>query len=49
MNLGVLPAVHALYEWNVYIPAHGEVIQTLPFTPIGSQRGILENRFNWMD
>ena len=26
MNLGVLPAVHALYEWNVYIPAYGEVI-----------------------
>lgn len=36
MNLGVLPAVHALYEWNVYIPAYGEVIQTLPFTPLGS-------------
>ena len=33
MNFGVLPAVHALYEWNVYIPAYGEVIQTLPFTP----------------
>ncbi len=35
MNLGVLPAVHALYEWNVYIPAYGEVIQTLPFSPLG--------------
>ncbi len=35
MNLGVLPAVHALHEWNVYIPAYGEVIQTLPFTPVG--------------
>src|SRR5262249_29208410 len=21
MNLGVLPAEHALYEWNIYIPA----------------------------
>lgn len=35
MNLGVLPAEHALYEWNVYIPAYGEVIQTLPFCPLG--------------
>ncbi|WP_088343668.1 MULTISPECIES: alkaline phosphatase family protein [Rhodomicrobium] len=35
MNLGVLPAQHALYEWNVYIPAFGEVIQTLPFSPLG--------------
>lgn len=35
MNLGVLPARHALYEWNVYIPAYGEVIQTLPFSPLG--------------
>lgn len=35
LNLGVLPAEHALYEWNVYIPAYGEVIQTLPFTPLG--------------
>lgn len=37
MNLGVLPAVHALYEWNVYIPAYGEVIQTLPFRPLGHE------------
>jgi hypothetical protein len=36
LNLGVLPAVHALYEWNIYIPAYGEVIQPLPFTPLGS-------------
>jgi hypothetical protein len=36
LNLGVLPAEHGLYEWNVYIPAYGEVIQTLPFTPVGS-------------
>ncbi len=35
LNLGVLPAEHALYEWNAYIPAYGEVIQTLPFTPLG--------------
>jgi hypothetical protein len=37
MNMGVLPAVHALYEWNVYIPAYGETIQTLPFRPLGSE------------
>lgn len=36
LNLGTLPAEHALYEWNVYVPAYGEVIQTLPFTVLGS-------------
>jgi hypothetical protein len=35
LNLGVLPAVHALYEWNIYIPTYGEVIQSLAFTPLG--------------
>lgn len=35
MNLGVLPAEHALYEWNIYIPAYGEVIQSLAFAPLG--------------
>src|SRR5262245_40740865 len=35
MNLGVLPAEHALYEWNIYIPAYGEVIQSLAFCPLG--------------
>src|SRR5262249_35740856 len=35
MNLGVLPSQHALYEWNIYIPAYGEVIQSLAFTPLG--------------
>jgi hypothetical protein len=35
LNLGVLPAQHALYEWNVYIPAYGEVVQSLAFTPLG--------------
>ena len=38
MNMGVLPAVHAVYEWNVYIPAFGETIQTLPFRPLGSEQ-----------
>jgi hypothetical protein len=33
----VLPAVHALYEWNLYIPAYGETIQTLPFRPLGHE------------
>jgi predicted AlkP superfamily pyrophosphatase or phosphodiesterase len=36
INLGVLPARHALYEWGIYIPEYGEVIQSLPFTPQGS-------------
>lgn len=35
LNYGVLPSRHALYEWNVYIPEYGEVIQTLPFMPLG--------------
>jgi len=35
LNLGVLPSVHALYEWNIYIPAYGEVIQSLAFCPLG--------------
>jgi len=35
LNLGVLPAAHALYEWNIYIPAYGEVIQSLAFAPLG--------------
>jgi hypothetical protein len=35
LNLGVLPAQHALYEWNIYIPAYGEVIQSLAFSPLG--------------
>ena len=35
LSYGVLPSQHALYEWNVYIPEYGEVIQTLlrPGTP----------------
>ena len=35
LNLGVLPAQHSLYEWNGYIPAYGEVIQSLAFAPLG--------------
>src|SRR5262245_11800276 len=36
LNMGVLPAVHGVYEWNVYIPEYGETIQTLPFRPLGN-------------
>lgn len=35
LNLGVPPSAHALYEWNIYIPAYGEVIQSLAFAPLG--------------
>jgi hypothetical protein len=35
LNLGVLPAAHAVYEWNIYVPAYGDVIQSLAFTPLG--------------
>ena len=35
LSYGVPPSQHALYEWNVYIPEYGEVIQTLPFMPLG--------------
>ena len=31
----MLPSQHALYEWNIYIPAYGEVIQSLAFSPLG--------------
>ena len=48
LNLGVLPAEHSLYEWNVYIPAYGEVIQTLPFTPLGvhTREGCLKQGYD---
>lgn len=35
LNFGALPSAHAIYEWNLYVPAHGEVIQSLPFSPLG--------------
>jgi hypothetical protein len=37
LSLGVLPAQHACYEWNMYVPAYGEVIQSLAFSPLGAQ------------
>lgn len=39
MNLGALPAAHAIFEWNMYVPAYGEVIQSLPFARLGSAPG----------
>lgn len=39
MNLGVLPAQHGIYEWNLYVPAFGEVIQSLPFAQLGQGPG----------
>jgi len=35
LNLGVLPAQHAIYEWNIYVPAFGEVVYPLLFSPLG--------------
>jgi hypothetical protein len=35
LALGALPARHAIYEWNIYIPAYGEVVTPLLFSPIG--------------
>lgn len=39
LNLGVPPSEHALYEWNIYIPAYGETIQSLAFSPLGRRYG----------
>lgn len=39
MNFGVLPAVHGLYEWNMYVPAYGETIQSLPFARLRQRPG----------
>lgn len=32
---GLTPQEHGLFEWNLYIPELDEIIQTLPFSPIG--------------
>lgn len=39
MNLGVPPARHGIYEWNMYVPAFGEVVQSLPFSLLGHGPG----------
>jgi hypothetical protein len=31
-----LPAQHAVFEWNVYVPKFGQTIQTLPFITLGA-------------
>jgi hypothetical protein len=36
-HTGVLPAQHALYEWNLFIPEYDDVIQTLVFSPLGEK------------
>ena len=36
LNLGVLPAQHGVYEWNMYVPAYGETIQSLAFSTLGN-------------
>ncbi len=35
LNFGCLPAQHAVYEWNLYVPAFGETIQSLAFLTLG--------------
>jgi predicted AlkP superfamily pyrophosphatase or phosphodiesterase len=35
--LGILPSQHALFEWNLYIEKYDDVIQTLPFSPLGDE------------
>lgn len=37
LNLGCLPARHAVYEWNVYVPAYGETIQSLAFQTVAER------------
>ncbi|MGE0767191.1 MAG: alkaline phosphatase family protein [Hyphomicrobiaceae bacterium] len=39
LNLGVPPALHAIYEWHMYVPAFGEVVQSLPFALLGQRPG----------
>lgn len=37
LNFGTLPARHGVYEWNMYVPALGQTIQSLPFTTLGKK------------
>lgn len=37
MNLGSLPTQHSVYEWNMYVPAYGETIQSLAFATLGKR------------
>lgn len=44
LNLGAPPAFHAIYEWYMYVPAYGEVIQSLPFALLGQRPGSAETK-----
>lgn len=37
LNYGVLPPVHALFEWFLYLREYSRVIQTLPFASLGDK------------
>jgi hypothetical protein len=37
LNFGCLPAQHAVYEWQMYVPAFGQTIQSLAFATIGDR------------
>ena len=37
LNLGVPPARHGIYEWYMYVPAYGEVVQSLPFARLAGR------------
>lgn len=37
LNLNVLPSRHGLFEWNLFIEDYDEVVQTLPFSPLGDK------------
>ena len=39
INTGLTPQEHGLPEWFVYMKELDEIIATLPFTPMGSNRG----------
>jgi hypothetical protein len=39
INLGTPPARHGVYEWNMFVPEFGEVIQSLPFALLGAGPG----------
>jgi hypothetical protein len=39
LNFAVPPARHGIYEWNMFVPAFGEVVQSLPFARLGGRPG----------
>ncbi len=44
LNLAVPPARHGIYEWNMFVPAYAEVIQSLPFSLLGEAPGSAASR-----